>query len=124
MSLLLREIGTPIISRRGKFTYLTDFDVFKQRIWNLFNTQLGSVTMFPNYGFDSLGIKNMNPNDIERGLYSFTLNALNPDYVEGLAEILSIVVKYEDQKGYIDIILLSDYGQRYQSRFEVNVNEL
>lgn len=123
MSIMLREVGTPIITRDGKLIKLTELNAFKQRIWNLFNTQLGTITMFPQYGFDALGIKDMNSNDIERGLYSFALDALNPENVEGLNKIISLEVNYADQVGQINITLLSDYGQ-LQTNYEVNVDEL
>lgn len=123
MSLMLREVGTPIITKDGKFKYLTGFDGFKQRIWNLFNTQYGSNAIFLDYGFDTLNLKTVNPNDIKRALYSFTLSALNPEHVEGLNRIVSLNVEYKDQVGKIEVVLMSEYGL-YNNQFEVNINEL
>ena len=123
MSLMLTEVGTPIITKDGLFVYLTDFDAFRQRIWNVFNTQYGTNSMFVDYGFDSLGMKDVNPNDVRRALYSYTLDALNPKHIEGLNEIIQLEVNYEDSTGTISVKLQSEYGL-YENQFEVNTNEL
>jgi len=119
MSIMVTDVGTPIISRYGKFTLLEDFKLFKQRIWNIFNTQLGSVDLFMKYGFDMLNLVTINPADIERALYSYTLAALNPENVEGLVEVVDLTVSYSKGKGYIYMVLLTIYGQTYQNKIEV-----
>ena len=119
MSIMVNDVGTPIISKYGKFNLIEEYESFKQRLWNLFNTQLGSVDLFPNYGFDVLSLVTVNPADIERALYSNTVNALNPENVEGLYEVNDITVSYSNGKGYISMELLTIYGSIYKSRIEV-----
>jgi len=123
MSIMITEQGTPIISRDGNFYNLDEREAFRQRIWNLFNTQVGSSLLFPDYGFDSLSIIRANPADRERALYSYVIDALNPDNVEGLEEVLSLNIKYENNVGYLNMVILSIYGERIETAFEVDTNE-
>jgi len=121
MSLLLDSTGSPIISRKGNLTLITEFDAFKQRIWNLFNTQLGTHIFFTNYGFDAITVRQITGQDPIVVLNSYALEALNPDNVKGLVGVSNISVDYEDQTGKINMELMTEYSQYYKNYIEVNI---
>ena len=113
MSIMISDVGTPIITVKGDLVKLVDFEAFKQRLLNLFNTQVGSHLMFPLYGFNALTLKNVEQSEIERTMYALVINALNPENVEGLDRVLYVDVTYANQVCYVEISVMSKYGQRY-----------
>ena len=121
MSLLLDSTGSPIINTKGNLTLLDEFESFRQRIWNLFNTQLGSHVFFTSYGFDGITVRQMNGQDPIVVLHSYAIEALNPEQVKGLVSITSMDIEFEGQTGKIDMELLTEYSEYYKTYIEVNI---
>lgn len=123
MSLQLNEVGAPVITRKGELVIIDEFDSFKQRIWNLFNTQVGTHFSNPNFGFNAIAMKTTDIVDVERALYSYSLETLTPENVMGMDSLKYLDVIYTDGTGFIDIVVMSEYGQRYKNTLEVNTSE-
>lgn len=120
MSILLEDTGTPIINPNGTLTIISGITEFKQRIINVFSTFLNSEILHPDYGFDFENLSRASTLlDKSTLLKSLAYEALNPENVYNLNEILSLEAIVTGTTGMINVSVSTLDGNIYNSEFSL-----
>ena len=111
-SILIDSAGTPIINAQGNMFTVSGNVEFRQRLTNIFSTQRGTETIFPEYGFDYMNYsRSIGRIDRSIGLRSYASDALNPRNVLNMKELVDMSVTVTGTTGFIALNLLTNNGQ-------------
>jgi len=121
VSILCEPNGSPILDANGNLTFLAGTKEFRQRIFNLFNTQLGSEEFYPEYGFDLFTAENLPPTNRDQLLQILVIDALNVYQIQDLYGIKSVETAFTGSTGVVNIVLTdvngNDYSETYDYEF-------
>jgi hypothetical protein len=118
VSIMCEPNGTPIINANGNLTFLAGKKEFRQRIFNLFNTQVGSEEFYPEYGFDLISAESLPPTNRDQLLQILVVNALNVDQIQDLYGIRSVESTFTGTTGVINIELTDVNGNEYSETYD------
>ena len=97
----LTDWGDPYLDGQGHLVPIFGVEELRQRIINLFNTQVGSEPFFETYGFDYLGFVRNTAADKNMLLYYYAVNALGKDVPYGFSSVQNIACQVTGTTGIV-----------------------
>jgi hypothetical protein len=110
---LLLPNGSPIIDQKGNMFMVGYPTEMKQRIVNVFNTQYGTETFIPNYGFDMMAVPYIPSSEKERLFKILVYDAMNVELISNLYGIRSLEVSFTGAKAEVNMVLEDIEGRVY-----------
>jgi len=120
VSIFCEPCGSPIVDAQGNLYFLTDRAEFRQRLNNLFNTQVGSEVFYPEYGFDIFNVSQLPPGESKITLLrNMVIEALNVYQVQSLYGIRSVEASITGTTGIVNIQVTDTSANEYTEVLEV-----
>jgi hypothetical protein len=102
---LLMPNGSPIIDRKGNMVMVGYPTEMKQRIVNVFNTQYGTESFIPNYGFDMMAVPYIPSLEKERLFKILVYDAMNVELISNMYGIRSLEVSFSGARADVNMVI-------------------